>query len=208
MLRALEEGLALEKGDREGQWNARFPRNDELVGSYEPHILLANLGNVDWRPMLNLWAVVEYVSKYATKAPGKSKAMRQVLRDCVEEVCKYTKEGEGMHLFQRSLQKFYSKSIGGRDYGIFEAVHLGLGLPLVFPLLPVERLNTHGTRAVKTGKALEAAKERGEGLTWDSRVDKFDKRLALLRGGWRGPRRSDQALAALERSIRCVSLYE
>ena len=136
--------MLIEQGNREGQWDARFPRNDPLVGSYEPHVLLANLGNIDWRPLLNLWAVVEYVSKYATKVPGKTKLMREVLRDCIEEVCKYTKEGEGGDLFRRGLQKFYSKAIGGRDYGVFEAVHVGLGLPLVFSLLPVETLNTTG----------------------------------------------------------------
>ena len=81
-----------------------------------------------------------------------------------------------MQLFQRGLQKFYSKSIGGRDYHTFEAMQIGLGLPLVFPLLPVETLNTSGARAVKTGKALETAHAFGLPLTWDSRVDKFDKR--------------------------------
>ena len=65
-LRAMDEGLALSKGDREGLWSAKFPRNDGLVCSYEPHVMLGNMGNIDWRPCLNLWAVVEYISKYAT----------------------------------------------------------------------------------------------------------------------------------------------
>lgn len=138
------DGVKLKTGDREGQWQAVFPRNDELVCSYEPHALLANLGNVDWRPMLNLWAVVEYVTKYATKAPGKSRSLKEVLRQTVDEVCKYTKEGSALDLMRKSLQKVYTKTLGGRDYGIFEAVHLGLGLPLVYPLMPVENLNTDG----------------------------------------------------------------
>ena len=61
--------MIMERGEREGQWHARFPRNDRLCCSYEAHVLLANMGNVDWRPILNLWAVVQYVTKYATKAP-------------------------------------------------------------------------------------------------------------------------------------------
>ena len=63
------EGLHLEKGDREGQWNAKFPRNDRLVCSHEAHVMLANMGNVDWRPCLNLWAVMAYILKYATPTP-------------------------------------------------------------------------------------------------------------------------------------------
>jgi len=58
--------MIMERGEREGQWHARFPRNDRLCCSYEAHVLLANMGNVDWRPVLNLWAVVQYVTKYAT----------------------------------------------------------------------------------------------------------------------------------------------
>ena len=44
---------------REGQWEAIFPRNDGLACSHEEHVLLANLGNVDWRPVVNLWSVIE-----------------------------------------------------------------------------------------------------------------------------------------------------
>ena len=195
--------MKLAAGGREGQWSAKFPRNDELVCSYEPHILLANLGNVDWRPMMNLWAVVEYVSKYAMKAPGRSKTMRQVLREAVEEVCKYTKEGEPLDLMRSSLQKFYAKNLGGRDYCLFEAVHVGLGLPLVYPLLPVQSLNTAGTRVLKSGKHLAGLKD-GEALTWDSKVDKFDKRLALLRKSYnrrsaRGQEGARQELVTMEK---------
>ena len=67
--RSVWESLGLQPGDREGQWNAVFPRNDSLVNTFEPHLLLANMGNVDWRPCLNLWAVTENIMKYASKAP-------------------------------------------------------------------------------------------------------------------------------------------
>ena len=126
--------MHLERGDREGQWDARFPRNDALCTSYEPHLLLANGGNVDWRPCMNLWAVVEYVTKYATKAPEGSRALGEVLRSAMDEVSKYSVEGEGVDLMRRSLQKFYARCLGERSYGVFEAVRLGLGLPLVIPM--------------------------------------------------------------------------
>ena len=77
------------KGDKLGSWHARFRRNDRLVCSFEPHLLMANASNIDWRVCLNLWAVVEDVTKYATKAPGKSKKFGDVLDDAVETVCRY-----------------------------------------------------------------------------------------------------------------------
>ena len=46
-------GMKIEKGDREGQWFPRFPRNDELAICYEPHLFMTNDGNIDWRPCLN-----------------------------------------------------------------------------------------------------------------------------------------------------------
>ena len=42
-----ERRMKMEKGEREGQWHAHFPRNDRLCCSYQPHILLANMGNID-----------------------------------------------------------------------------------------------------------------------------------------------------------------
>ena len=88
-----ERPMILQKMEgREGSWEAKFPLNDVIVCSYEPHVLLGNLGNVDWRPVVNLWSVIEYITKYATKAQKGSRAMGEVLRDAAEEVCKYNKE--------------------------------------------------------------------------------------------------------------------
>ena len=144
--------MKLEKGDREGQWHARFPRNDELCCSYEEHVLLANMGNVDWRPCLNLWAVIEYITKYATKAPSGSRKVGEVLRDAVSEVCKYTPQEQEQSVGWRALQKFYSRMLGERDYSLFEAVHVGLGLPLVHSLMPVVSLPTSGGRSCSAAR--------------------------------------------------------
>ena len=204
-LRPQLEMAGLIRGDREGQWHLRFPRNDQLVGSYEAHVLLANLGNIDWRPMMNIWAVVEYVTKYAMKAPGGSKPMREVLREAVDEVCKYSREGDPLDLMRQGLQKFYSKALGGRDYGIAEAVHLGLGLPLVLPMMNVDTLNTQGVRVFKTAEHL-AKTGPGGSVVWESRIDKFDRRLELVRLSW--VRRLADDCLELEAAIRDVSLYE
>ena len=141
---------------REGQWEAIFPRNDSLACSHEVHVLLANLSNVDWRPVLNLWAVMEYITKYATKAQKGSRSMGEVLRGAMEEVCKYMPEDGVTDLLRRSFQKCFARTIGERDYGIFEAAHLGLRLPLVFPLLPMVSLSTLGTRAFQDAPAAAA----------------------------------------------------
>ena len=54
---------------------------------------------------------------------------------------------------------------------------LGLRLPLVNSLLPIDSLDTQGTRALKTAGQIG---EDGE-ISWRSKVDKFDDRLANVR---------------------------
>jgi len=204
--RTWAEGMSLEKGEREGQWAAHFPRNDGLVNSHEVHVLLANMGNIDWRPCLNLWAVVEYICKYATKAPEGSKKLGEMLGDAVDEVCKYTRDGEPVDFLRKSLQKLYTRTLGGRDYTIFEAMFLGLRLPLMLSLMPVVSLNTTGTRALKTVAQMQNAGPDAE-ISWRSKVDKFDERLCLLRRQFPRPEQ-DPLRLHWEGLIRDTSLQE
>ena len=43
--------------------NLFLQRNDPLLNNYDPHLLLANLGNIDWRALINLWSVLEYLDQ-------------------------------------------------------------------------------------------------------------------------------------------------
>ena len=112
-------------------------------------------------------------------------------------------ENTGMDLLRRSLQKFYARSVGGRDYGIWEAVHLGLRLPLVFPLMETVPLNTMGARRVKTNLEMRNAGDDDPVVEY-SKVDTFDKRLELLNRMAMG-RTAKEALAD---ELRHMSLYE
>ena len=155
---------------------------------------------------MNLWAVVEYVTKYATKAPGKSKGLKEVLRQTVDEVCTYAKEGSVLELMRKSLQKVYTKTLGGRDYGIFEAVHLGLGLPLVYSLMRVESLSTDGVRVVKDAEHRKKL-QPGDPVVYESRIDKFNRRLELVRRHAKAGDRVEER-ERREAALRDVSLYE
>ena len=194
--------MRLDKGDKMGAWFARFPRNDQLCCNHEAHTLLDNLGNIDWRPCMNLWAVCEYITKYATKAPVGSKRLGDVLHAAVDEVCKYEPDNDGVDMLRKSLQKVFAKTLGDRDYGIFEAVHLGLRLPLVFSLMECVSLNTMGCRVLQPRKKVHELRDDAP-VVWESKVDKFDKRQELV-----------ERKAARQRShisldeVRDTSLYE
>ncbi len=94
------------------------------------------------------------MTKYATKAPKGSKRLADVLSAAVDEVCKYEPDNEGVDMLRKSLQKVFAKTLGDRDFGIFEAGHLGLRLPLVFSLVECLSLNTTGTRALRPRNAV------------------------------------------------------
>ena len=49
---------------RQNLLNLFLGRNDSLLNNFEEHLLLMNMGNVDWRPLINLWSGLEYLSKY------------------------------------------------------------------------------------------------------------------------------------------------
>jgi len=134
--------------------------------------------------------------------------MGDVLKDAVAEVCKYTPKDQEQSIGWKSLQKFYSRMLGERDYSLFEAVHIGLGLPLMYSLMPVVSLNTLGGRAMKTEKQLEGCKP-DDPVEWKSKLDQFDDRLQLVRRSHKG--QSATAVAArtaAEAEVRDVSLYE
>ena len=40
---------------RQNLLNLFLARNDPLLNNFEEHLLLMNLGNVDWRPLIHLW---------------------------------------------------------------------------------------------------------------------------------------------------------
>ena len=103
--------------------------NDRLCRSSKPHqCCCANLGNVDSRPVLILWAVVPYVTKYATKAPKglrhwnhRPDRIRRSLK-CASMSLRH----EGSDLLRRSIQTSFARALGERDYHAYEAVQLGL----------------------------------------------------------------------------------
>ena len=121
----------------------------------------------------------------------------------MDEVLKYTAEAPGVDLLQRALQKVFARTLGGRDYSMFESVLLGLGLPQVLELMPTITLNTYGTRALKPSY-VTAKQSDNESVVYDSKIDKFDKRLALFREHGGQTKRSDIS----EAELRDLSLYE
>ena len=119
------EGIVTEDPYRQGLFNLFLRRNDPLINNFEAHLLLANLGNIDWRPLLNLWSVLEYLTKYTAKAGKPTKKLTNLFDDIISDICTHDKEDGHSDLWRRTIMKFYNRILGNRDYTLFEVVHYG-----------------------------------------------------------------------------------
>ena len=129
-----------------------------------------------------------------------------MLKGAVDEVYKYADESEGGDLLRQTLMKVFSKTLGGRDYSTFEAVYLGLGLPLVLEFMPTVSVNTYGTRSLRPDSVIRSD-PLGEDarLTYDAKLDHFDRRRQIWRTKYY-KFKGEPPIA--EEELRAISFYE
>ena len=161
--------------------NLFLTRNDTLINNFEEHLLLMNVGNIDWRPLINLWSVLEYLTKYTSKVGKATKHLGKLFGDVVATVCQFEEE-DGVHdLWRRTIMKFYNRLLGNRDYSLFEVVHFGLRLPGTLSSFgPVESVSVSNWSSVKRGTSLRGL-PKGERLTHLSKLEIFNARCELER---------------------------
>ena len=115
-----------------------------------------NIGNIDWRPLINLWSVLAYLTKYTSKIGSSSKSIASVFNETSKHVLEWETE-HGMHdLWRRSIRKYYSRVLCNHDYSLFEVVHNGLRLPAtVSNFGNVEDVSVGSWSKIKTGATLK-----------------------------------------------------
>ena len=174
-------GVVREDPHRPGLRSLCLRRNDALLNNFESHMLLLNLGNIDWRALLNLWSVLEYLTKYTTKGGKGSRQLGQVFDEVLQAVHQY-EEADGIHdLWRRTIMRFYSKVIGDREYSLFETVHFGLCLPPTLSSLSrVTSVSVSNWAALKRDMLRQQTKF-DERVTFLSKLEVFDCRGDLPR---------------------------
>ena len=177
-----KEGVILQDPHRPDLYNLFTSRNDPLLNNFEEHLLLMNLGNIDWRPLLNPWAVLEYLTRYNAKSGKGSRSIGIVLEEVVKRLLDWEPEDGLKDLWKTTIMKFYSKLIGGRDYTLFEVVHFGLRLPgVVSSFGNIESVSVSGWSTVRSRRAMKKL-EISDRATYWHKLEKFDKRQELTFG--------------------------
>ena len=124
-----------------------------------------NLGNIDWRALINLWSVLDYLTKYAGKGGKGSKHLGKLFEDVLDKVFQFEVE-DGIHdMWRRTIMKFYSRILGDRDYSLFEVMHFGLRLPGVLSSFgDVQKASVSNWGTLKKAKEIAELKD-GDDVT-------------------------------------------
>jgi len=166
---------------RPGLQNLALPRNDTLINSFEEHLLLSNLGNIDWRPLINLWSVLEYLTKYTAKAGKPTKHVGALFEDVVHRIMSFEEEDGAHDLWRRAIMKFYNQMLANRDYSLLEVLHFGLRLPgVVSSLGHVRDVSVSHWTALRRGADL-ARVAPGDRCTARNKLELFGARSSLTR---------------------------
>lgn len=95
-----------------------------MLNHYNPLVSLSWRANTDISPCTDLWAAVEYLGKYCTKAEVASFSFEETLKALIPIV-----SSTNQPIIQLAA-KAMNKIVGGRDWGAQEVCHLLLGLYL------------------------------------------------------------------------------
>ena len=129
LLDSVKKAVVEHDDHRPNLYNLLLSRNADLLNPVEERLLLCNLANIDWRALLNLWSVLEYLTKHTTQAGSGSSSFKKTFVDVTDMINSYEEDNGLKDLWRTAIMKFYSKVLGGGNYSLLEAVHFGLKLP-------------------------------------------------------------------------------
>jgi hypothetical protein len=121
--------------------------------------------NCDIQVVIDHYACVEYLTKYAAKDEPRSPLLKQAFNSIVQNV----DNNSDPH---RAIKKIVMKTLGERDYAAQETMHHLLSLKLHSSSFKVIPVSLNGSRRVRENPSIED----GDSCTDDSLVDVYANR--------------------------------
>ena len=140
-------------------------RNDSRLNNHQQLQLQGWRANCDIQVVIDHYACVEYLTKYAAKSEPRSPILKQAFNSIMQNVDSNTDP-------HRIIKKVVMKSLGERDYAAQETMHHLLSLKLhssSFKVLPV---SLNGSRRVRDTASID----EGESCTDYSLLDVYANR--------------------------------
>ena len=136
-------------GDNE-QYRAKIvtKRNDSSLNNQQQLQLQGWRANCDIQVIIDYYACVEYLTKYAAKAEPRSPLLKQAFNSIVQNLDSSTDP-------RRTIKKVVMKSLGERDYAAQETMHHLLSLKLHSSSFKVVPVSLNGSRRVRDTASIE-----------------------------------------------------
>ncbi|CAB4014021.1 Hypothetical predicted protein [Paramuricea clavata] len=132
---------------------------------YRAKILQGWRANCDIQVVIDHYACVEYLTKYAAKGEPRSPILKQAFNSIVQNVDSNTDP-------RRVIKKVVMKSLGERDYAAQETMHHLLSLKLHSSFFKVMPVSLNGSRRVRDTASID----EGESCTDYSLLDAYANR--------------------------------
>ena len=139
-------------------------RNDSRLNNHQQLQLQGWRANCDIQVVIDHYACVEYLTKYAAKGEPRSPILKQAFNSIVQNVDSNTEP-------RRVIKKVVMKSLGERDYAAQETMHHLLSLKLHSSSFKVMPVSLNGSRRVRDTASID----EGESCT-DYSLDVYANR--------------------------------
>ncbi|CAB4002039.1 Hypothetical predicted protein [Paramuricea clavata] len=123
-------------------------RNDSRLNNHQQLQLQGWRANCDIQVVIDHYACVEYLTKYAAKGEPRSPILKQAFNSIVQNVDCNTDP-------RRVIKKVVLKSLGERDYAAQETMHHLLSLKLHSSSFKVMPVSLNGSRRVRDAASIE-----------------------------------------------------
>ena len=140
-------------------------RNDSRLNNHQQLQLQSWTANCDIQVVIDHYACVEYLTKYAAKGEPRSPLLKQAFNSIVQNVDNNSDP-------QRAIKKVIMKSLGERDYAAQETMHHLLSLKLHSSSFKVIPVSLNGSRRVRDNASIED----GDSCTDNSLLDVYANR--------------------------------
>ena len=142
-------------------------RNDPRLNSNQQCQLQGWRANCDIQVVIDHYACVEYLTKYAAKGEPKSPAVNQLFKSVIQKSTGSCADS------QKILKQVAMKSLGERDFSAQETMHLLLSLKLHSSSFNVVPINLTGSRKVRD---IDSSHENVDISTERSLLDAYSHR--------------------------------
>ena len=140
------------KNSNDQQYRAKIvtKRNDSRLNNNQQLQLQGWRANCDIQVVIDHYACVEYLTKYAAKSEPRSPLLKQAFNSIVQHVDNTSNP-------HKAIKKVVMKTLGERDYAAQETMHHLLSLKLHSSTFNVIPISLNGSRRVRTNRSEDDA---------------------------------------------------